>query len=302
VKGNQFFSNEKNPSIDINIDNLSDINYKIYIKTKDENESIYLTTDDEEHVYRDIHPGAIYLYKANQYYVEKVDFEKKEVFLTKAKRNYFTVSVYETEIKRLKQISHKQFGIDHKLQVFYGIVNVKQKFHSYNKLQNVTQEIIETKDLSMPDLKFNTESMWLLIPNKYLKILKNKGFDIEGSLHALLHSLIHMVPVQAQIDRYDIDGIFLEEEPKYKQAIIYIFDAYKEGIGIAERIYEKINDLLSMAYSLIKNCPCTSKKGCPACIMATNCVKRNDPLIKKGALALLELLMEGSTKLTTKIR
>ncbi len=51
-----------------------------------------------------------------------------------------------------------------------------------------------------------------------------------------------------------------------------------------------------MTRDLLKSCPCTSKKGCPGCVMATNCTQMNDPLDKKGALALLELLIEIDTQ------
>ena len=293
----EFLSNEERPAMKVNIDNLSDNNYYIYIRPKNDGKSIYLTTDDEEHVYRDCHPGAIYLYKAEQYYVEEIDFEKKRVYLARTIRNYFTVSIYNTNIKRLTVKSQKNLGNEQNVRIYHGRVNVRQHFHSYNKIQFVSQEIIGSEELFMPDLEFNTEAVWLIIPNQYLEILNEKGFNSEGSLHAVEHALIHMVPIQAQIDMYDIDGMSMESDFEYNQAIIYIYDAFRDGVGIAERIYLKISDILSMAHDLIKSCTCTSKKGCPGCIIATNCVNMNDPLDKKGALALLELMIEGKTQI-----
>ncbi|MHA1149539.1 MAG: Zn-binding domain-containing protein [Promethearchaeota archaeon] len=216
--------------------------------------------------------------------------------MKKEKTNYFTVAVYSTEIKRLKEKSQKVLLDNQKIKVSHGRVNVRQNFYSFNKLQHKTQKLIGSEDLSIPDLRFDTQAMWILIPNEYRKILDEKKFNIEGSLHAVVHALIHMVPILAQIDRYDIDGTFIEEDQEFNQTIIYIFDAFRDGVGIAERVYEKINELLLMTRDLIKSCPCTSKKGCPACIMATNCVQMNDPLDKKGALALLELLIKGETE------
>ena len=296
LENSKYLSNEKSPAQKIGIDKLSDINYNIYIKTDTENKNFYLTNDDEEHVYRDIHPGAIYLYNGKQYLVEEVDFEKKEVILTKTKTNYFTVAVYSTEIKRLIENSQKKLLKNQKVTISHGRVNVRQIFHSYNKLQHKTQKLIGSEDLTIPDLRYNTQAMWLLIPDEYEEILDEKNYDFEGSLHAVVHALIHMVPILAQIDRYDTDGTFVEDDIEYNQTIIYIFDAFRDGVGIAERIFEKISDLLMMARDLIKSCPCTSKKGCPACVVATKCVQMNDPLNKKGALALLELLIEDHTQ------
>lgn len=290
-KQNNYFSNENYPTVKIGIDNLSEINYDVLIKNKIDGTYKPFTSDDEEHVYRDMHPGAIYLYNAEQYYVEEVDFEKKNVILTKTKINYFTVSVCDTEISRLEEIAQKVIGKKQNIKVNYGKVKIKQKVHSYNKLENITQKLIGNHDIDVPELKFNTRSLWFTIPNEFKEDLENKGYNFDGCIHGVVHALTHMAPILAQIDRHDIDGAYLEEDLEYNKPIIYIFDAFREGIGISERLYDKINELFSMAYKLIKKCPCTSKKGCPACVMVTNCPTSNDPLNKRGALNLLELLI-----------
>jgi len=272
IKNGEYYSIEKRSATKIGIDNLSAINYCIYIKSEAEKKSIFLTTDDEEHVYRDIHPGAIYLYNSKQYHVDEVDFEKKEVFLTKTKTNYFTIAVYSTEIKRIKEVSQKSLQKNQKTIVSHGRVNVKQIFHSFKKFQNISQDSIESEELSIPNLRFNTQAMWIFIPEEYKKVLTEKNLNDEGSLHGVVHALIHMIPLLAQIDRYDTDGIFVEDDLEYGQTIIYIFDAFRDGVGIAERVYDKISELLTMARDLLRSCPCTNKKGCPGCTMATNCI------------------------------
>jgi len=291
-KGNNYYSIEKAPTQIVNIDNLSEYRYSVYIISETDVKPIYLTTDDEEHVYRDIHPGAIFLYNTRQYYVEQVDFEKREIFVRRVKRNFYTVSLYDNIIKRLKVQSQKHFKTNPIQEIFYGKVNVKQEYHSYVKIENKSQEVIATEELSVPILEFDTEAVWLLIPKEFEKQISDRGLNFEGSLHGLLHGLIHTIPILAQIDLYDIDGTYYLDESEYKKPTIYIFDAYKGGIGIAERVYEKFNKLLFMTYNLLKKCHCTSRTGCPGCIIASNCVHLNEPLDKKGTQMLLELLLD----------
>jgi len=290
-KGNFYVSNEGFPPKSVRIDNLSDIRYEIYIKTEG-GRLKYLTTEDKDYVYRDLHLGAIYYYKSEQFLVEKVDFDIKKVFLAEIETNYHTIAQYDTIIKQLKLLSQEQVGSEPTFEKFYGKVNVRQIFHSYTKINTITQEAFEASELTMPELSFNTESFWFLIPNPIKDIFKEKGLQFESSLHAITHVLNHMIPLLAQIDVYDIGGIYYLENTEYEQPTIYFYDMFKGGIGIAERIYEKFEDLLVKGYNLIKNCACTSRDGCPGCIMSSRCVELNENLDKEGALLLLELLIE----------
>lgn len=290
--GKKYTSNEKHPSTKVNIDNLSDERYTIHLSSEDD-KKVYLTTDDEEHVYRDIHPGAIFYYRSRQFLVEDVDFNTRTVLVSRTRTNYFTVSLYDTIVRRLETLAHKELKSQKDVEVFQGKVNIRQCFHSYVKINNKSQETIETEDLDIPDLEFNTEAIWLVIPNPIKKLMREKNYDFSGCLHGVLHALIHMVPIQAQIDKNDIGGTCIEHDEEHDRPMIYIYEQFREGIGITERIYEKITIILQMARDLIKRCPCTSKKGCPGCIMASNCVKLNEELNKKGALLLLNMMISG---------
>ena len=45
---------------------------------------------------------------------------------------------------------------------------------------------------------------------------------------------------------------------------LFLFDAVPGGVGLAERIYERADELVGRARDLIATCPCD--EGCPACI------------------------------------
>jgi len=66
---------------------------------------------------------------------------------------------------------------------------------------------------------------------------------------------------------------------------IYLYDAHAGGIGLAERIFEVLPDLLRHALATLDACPC--QFGCPSCVGPVNEVGRRAKLIAHGVLKLL---------------
>jgi len=106
--------------------------------------------------------------------------------------------------------------------------------------------------------------------------------------------MIAMAPALAQISRWDLGGVSIDFDPVKQQPIIYIYDAYRGGIGISEALFYNLNELLKLTYNLIESCSCNSSitpGGCPCCTLSPKCGSNNDPLSKEGALFLLQRLL-----------
>ncbi|MBY8981769.1 MAG: DEAD/DEAH box helicase, partial [Candidatus Lokiarchaeota archaeon] len=67
-----FYPNQK-----YSLNNLSNRTYKIILRTYFEDQ--FLTSEDESFVFRDLHPGAVYLYEAEAYVVQELDLQEKKV-------------------------------------------------------------------------------------------------------------------------------------------------------------------------------------------------------------------------------
>jgi DEAD/DEAH box helicase domain-containing protein len=73
------------------------------------------------------------------------------------------------------------------------------------------------------------------------------------------------------------------------KAAIFIYDGYPEGVGLAERAYEVIQELLEAVLSMLESCDC--EEGCPGCIHSPKCGSGNKPLDKHGAILVLKALL-----------
>ena len=282
-----FFPNQK-----YGLNDLSARSYKVILRT-DSNEEL-LTVEDESFVFRDLHPGAVYLYEAESYVVDELDLEERVVYLSKKNVDFYTQSLRHTDITPLDIVYQNERGLNIKIDSYFGNVKVEHEYYSYKVVDTLTQDIRSRHPLEdIPIISFESMALWFTVPFEYQKELEIAGYDLGGTIHAIEHAMIAMSPALAQISRWDLGGVSIDFDPVKQQPIIYIYDAYRGGIGISETLYFNLNDLMKLAYKLIKSCNCNSNNGCPACIMSPKCGNSHEPLDKAGALFLLGKLIDG---------
>ncbi|UCC20816.1 MAG: DEAD/DEAH box helicase [Promethearchaeota archaeon] len=280
-----FFPNEK-----YGLNDLSNRSYKVLLRTNLGEE--LLTIEDESFVFRDLHEGAVYLYEAETYLVEELDLIKRLIYLKKANVDFYTQSLKHTDITPLEVISESELALNNDIDAYFGNVKVEHEYYSYKAIDTVTQEIRSRHPLvDIPIIEFDSQAFWFLIPFEYQKQLETEGHDLGGSIHAIEHAMIAVAPVLAQISRWDLGGVSIDFDPFKQQPIIYIYDAFRGGIGISETLYNNLDDLLKITYTLIKSCSCKGSDGCPVCVMSPKCGNNNDPLDKQGALFLLKKIL-----------
>ena len=108
-----------------------------------------------------------------------------------------------------------------------------------------------------------------------------------GTLHALEHALIGLLPLFALCDPHDIGGVSHAHHADVGVGGIFIYDGYPGGVGICEEAYHQAEELLAAVAERIENCPCEA--GCPACVQSPSCGDNNQPLDKLGAAVLAHL-------------
>jgi DEAD/DEAH box helicase domain-containing protein len=241
---------------------------------------------DGMRAFKECHPGAVYLHMARQYIVESLDIENKDIIAGKSDLNYFTRVRSEKETEIIKVNRSQPQG---QFIVREGILKVTEQVTGYEKRVLPGQELMGFFPLELPQQTFETVGFWIEIDSVINNILEEKGLHLMGGIHAIEHGAIGIFPLFALCDRNDIGGICYPYHPQVEKTAIFIYDGHPGGVGLAQRGYEVIFDLLEKTYNHIKDCDC--EEGCPSCIHSPKCGSGNKPLDKNSAITILEFLL-----------
>ena len=276
----RWFSTKKRPHLGVNIRSIGQT-FTIF----DSRTGEAIGTVDGIRAFKECHPGAIYLHRASPYQVERLILEKKDVIAQPTDLRYFTQvrSEKETEIMRVTKSQPKgQFVVK------LGELKVTETVTGYEKRRVPGQELLGVFPLDLPPQTFETVGLWVEIEDLIKGMVKDEGLHFMGGIHAIEHAAISLFPLFALCDRNDIGGISYTFHPQAEKAAVFVYDGYPGGVGLAQRGFEIILDLLNKTLDLIRGCPCS--EGCPACIYSPRCGSGNKPLDKEAAVLILEAL------------
>lgn len=243
---------------------------------------------DGGRVFKDCHPGAIYLHRARPYHVESLDLEAREVIVSPAPPTYFTrvESNKDTEILSTEQsIRYKQTS------VHLGMLKVTEVITGYWKLLAANRKVIGKSELNLPPQIMETQGLWLEIQPEVQHAVEKKMLHFMGGIHALEHAMIGMMPLTVLCDRNDIGGISHPYHEQTESPAVFIYDGYSGGMGLCSRAFTKIDVLLEQTFDAIANCPCDL--GCPSCVHSPKCGSGNRPIDKEAACLILQHLLSG---------
>ncbi|MFP3866563.1 MAG: DEAD/DEAH box helicase [Desulfobacteraceae bacterium] len=243
-------------------------------------------TIDGHRALKECHPGAVYLHKANSFLVERLDLERRNVWVNQVEPTYFTRIQTDKETEILEVTASQRLA---HFKVHTGHLKVTERILGYEKRRLHGQELLSIVSLELPPQIFETVGTWFEIEDPVKAAVYQRGLHFMGGIHALEHALISMFPLFALADRNDIGGISHPFHPQVGKAAVFIYDGYPGGVGLASRAYEMAEPLLHKTKELIAECPC--EDGCPSCIHSPKCGSGNKPLEKAAALQIAEFML-----------
>ncbi len=244
-------------------------------------------------LYSETHPGAIYTHSGETFRVESIDEAANKVLVLPISTNHMTSSVARTEVRPLDKSPIERRMIKPgklELEVARGAGEVIEQIYGYREvpLFQRGRRAPDVINLERPlTNQMRTELLWLVLPPRD-RFATIGAFD--SGLHGLEHLLLGLFPLEVMCDPTDIGSasfganLFNESRPA-----IYFYDSCEGGAGFAHGCYERIEELLQLAYSTIKSCRCQS--GCPACVQSARCREANDGVSKEGARLILQHLL-----------
>jgi DEAD/DEAH box helicase domain-containing protein len=239
---------------------------------------------------KECHPGAVYLHRGKTWLVMELDLHAREAAAVRKNVNYFTRTMGSktTEILNTYQTFDR-----YTFRVSFGYIRVTDTVKGFQRRLVAGQKLISSESLDLPPLVFETEGLWIEIPENVQKRIEREQYHFMGGIHALEHAAISIFPLLVLCDRNDVGGIAHPFHEQLSHAAVFIYDGYPGGVGLARKAFEKIDELLHLTQETILSCPCDI--GCPSCVHSPKCGSGNRPIDKQSALEILAALLNSKT-------
>ncbi len=275
--GRLFWARRAAPAPSVNLRSAGGPTYIIYEHGRE-----VLGTVEQERAFRDTHPGAVYLHQGDTYVVEDLDLDRHEIRVRRQSVDYYTQAKEEKLLEVLKVEAKGPLG---RFTHWLGRVRVESVVVGYQRKRSGTRENLGMEYLDLPSTTFDTEAFWFTCTDDVVMAGGVEPADVPGTLHAIEHTAIAMMPLFAICDRWDIGGLSTPYHPEMGPNTIFIYDGHPGGAGIATVAYPRGVEHLVATLTALETCPCAT--GCPSCVQSPKCGNFNEPLSKAGAIALL---------------
>ncbi len=235
------------------------------------------------------HTGAVYLHRGETWLVDELDLDDHVATMTRCAPGFpgYTTSAREiTDITITAEREHQEWG---PCRLSFGDVEVSHQVVSYLKRRQPSGEVVAEEPLDLPERALATSAVWWTVPDDLLASALPDGVDLPGAAHAAEHCAIGLLPLFATCDRWDIGGVSTARHADTGVLTVFVHDGHPGGAGFAERGYRAAREWLTATREAIESCTCP--EGCPSCVQSPKCGNQNNPLDKRGAAALLGVLL-----------
>ena len=245
-------------------------------------------------------PGALEPFEVQELHYR--EDEEKVAYVKKVAVDYFTDAISAKGVSILQRFTKQETP---GLVAEQGEVLVAEKVVGFKKIKMGTMENVGSGEVELPQQEMQTTAAWLTVAPALLAEISSHRDELVDGLRALTRLLHSLAPIFLLCDIRDIgawlgdgtpsaEGQVVTREKMRAQLVqgdeftptIYLYDNQPGGIGLAERIFEVLPDLLARGLEVLQTCACPV--GCPSCVGPVNEVGRR---AKPIALALLQRLV-----------
>ncbi|MFB4160823.1 DEAD/DEAH box helicase [Geomicrobium sp. JSM 1781026] len=206
-----------------------------------------------------LHEEAIYLHQGEQFQVEELDWEEKKAYVKHVDVEYFTdanlnVKLFVIEEDEAVARAHYRRS--------FGDVAVTIMPSIFKKMKLSTYENIGSGPIHLPQEELHTSGVWLdFDESALLQFGKNRFEHMLVALSTMLH---HLGAVMTMSDRSDLHTAVQIKADHSELPAIFLYDHYPGGIGLSEKVYQRMDEILHRCLLLSEQCPCAH--GCPSCL------------------------------------
>jgi len=242
-----------------------------------------------------LHVQAIYQHDAEQYQVERLDFENHKAYVRKVAPDYYTTAMTYTRVSVTQEDDGafvKPSDSGDGVAVGLGEVSVVEKVVGYKKIKFNTHENVGYGDVRLPEMQMHTSAVWVTFAEDTVRSLaasdelvtSGETFGsvpravVVDAIRGIASAMHTVAAVGLMCDPRDLGHVLGErtgegEHPQKGDAdgagfdpTIFVYDHIPGGVGLAPRLFQDREVVLPRPPPPIEACPCSG--GCPACIGA----------------------------------
>jgi DEAD/DEAH box helicase domain-containing protein len=334
-RGKYYPRSTQNPAPYISLRQISDHTVTIVLQQQSDQgkqQHQVLATVDELSAYQLVYPQAVYVHEGETYVVRELDTEQRIAYVERKETGYYTQAIVETSVHieheeqwalyeagnrpgsaDEEQPSHERWpntlrsawlgtptlrerSEEIRFRVGLGELEVSWRTVAFKKIRFHTRENLGLGPVSLPAQSFVTTGLWLTPDSTLLRKVTPLHANPPDVLLALLHLCLHAMPLVSMSDVQDVGGTL--DSSNLGALSLFLYDRYPGGLGYCEKAYQRLGELLRLAYEIVRDCPCSS--GCPSCVgVGRRLGPHVDPDLarssiipdKEGALRLLTTLV-----------
>ncbi len=244
------------PARDINLRNMDENNYLI----QDEgNDNAVIGMVDEYSAFTLLHDQAIYMHRGETYFVNRLDLSRKVAYVERGDFDYYTQAIDRTDIKIDEVEESKRWRVS---EVNFGAVTVTTLVYMFRKIKFFSRDSVGFGNLDLPTRELQTTALWIIPPAAALARVREFQRIPEDGLLGIANVASAVLPLFVMCDPLDLGS--LVDSSQTGSATIFLFDRYPGGLGLVEKGYELIDQVMEACLLLIRECGCD--EGCPSCV------------------------------------
>jgi DEAD/DEAH box helicase domain-containing protein len=246
------------PARGVNIRGMTDFNVEIYCGTE------VIGELDPIGARGTLYKDAIYQHLGRKYISMELDLEKKLCRVEPVDVDYYTEAVWEG---RVDLIESEEIHLFNGARIEFGLIRVNKQPKLYKKIRERSYENIGYGPITLPAFEYETTGFNIVAPPEWIEAMEARNKLYTGAAYfGLSYILRHASTLFCMSDIKDIntDISLYEAEPGTWRSSLYLYDTIEGGVGYAERVFERIEEVLRFCMDLLNNCECMY--GCPSCV------------------------------------
>ena len=206
-----------------------------------------------------LHENAIYMHEAQQYQVEKLDFEACKAFIRRVDVGYYTDADLNVSLSLLDVEQQEDLGGGAERAL--GEVKVTTLVTMFKKIRFDTHETLGFGHVRLPEMDMHTTAMWWTLPEALCSRFEND--TLKNGMMAISNLLRIVAPLYLMCAPQDVAVVYQVKCPFTDRTTLILYDNCPGGVGLAAKAYGMQQQLLEKALQIVSDCPC--EQGCPSC-------------------------------------